>query len=414
MGSELARIGAARSIRYALWDQRRGIGDIVIYRVTIDGRLTRLGMLVPVCPEGFVMQYDDGRVSHSESLPWWLLDMRPQGFLGRAYVARHAAMLGLPTQLSEWSDTHILRALMAHGHDTVGNLLLGALARERFLDMPMPEPIVDHDRASAYVRLARQASSGELPGSLVGGEQPKFVTYADSGTRPRHVLVKFSQPESDPLANANPVSQRWRDLLLAEHHALTTLLEGGVAAVRTNIIDHDGQRFLEVERFDRVGALDRRGLFSLAAVEAEFVGNASAPWPEITQQLVRDGHISPDCAETTALLYAFGSLIGNTDMHHGNLSFTNEDGHFYKLAPAYDMLPMGFAPLASGALPEQLMAIHLRAAVSTVIWRKGLMLARDFLARLNGEPRFSGDFQRCICNLRQHITDAEEKLSRLA
>ncbi|MBB3214546.1 hypothetical protein FHW67_003867 [Herbaspirillum sp. Sphag1AN] len=414
MGNELVRIGAARSIQYALRDQHRGIGDIVIYRVAIDGRLSRLGILMPVCPEGFVMQQEDGRTLHSHSLPWWLLDMRPQGFLGRAYVSRHAATLGLPKQLSEWNDTHILRAMVAHGHDAVGNLLLGELGRERFLDMSLPAPIANSARAEVYVHMALQASSGELPGSSAGGEQPKFVAFVDSSEGPRHVLVKFSQPESDAHAAANPVSQRWRDLLLAEHHALTTLREGGVAAARTSIVDHDGQRFLEVERFDRVGVLGRRGLFSLAAVEAEFVGNASAPWPEITQRLVKDGQLNSECAEGVALLYAFGSLIGNTDMHHGNLSFTTEEGRPYRLAPAYDMLPMGFAPRASGALPDQLMTINLRAAVSTSNWHKGLALAKDFLLRIEAEVRFSADFQRCIASLQQHIAQAESKLSRLA
>ncbi len=34
-------------------------------------------------------------------------------------------------------------------------------------------------------------------------------------------------------------------------------------------------------------------------------------------------------------------LIGNTDMHYGNLSFISSHGRPYHLAPAYDILPMG-------------------------------------------------------------------------
>ena len=113
-------------------------------------------------------------------------------------------------------------------------------------------------------------------------------------------------------SKAPVMTERWRDLLLAEHHALATLAASGNSAARSWVIDHAAQRFLAVERFDRVGAAGRRGLYSLSAVEAEFVGNASAPWPVIVGQLAQDGHVTRESAEGAALLYAFGTLIGNT------------------------------------------------------------------------------------------------------
>ncbi|MGJ4749063.1 HipA domain-containing protein, partial [Leptospira sp. SA-E8] len=137
----------------------------------------------------------------------------------------------------------------------------------------------------------------------------------------------------------NPVVQRWRDLLLAEHHALRTLEACGVQAARSRIVDHEEQRFLEVARFDRVGMSGRRALFSLASLEAEFIGDASAPWPMLAARLAQMKLITSQAAADAALLYAFGALIGNTDMHHGNLSFTADDGFPCALAPAYDMLP---------------------------------------------------------------------------
>ena len=36
------------------------------------------------------------------------------------------------------------------------------------------------------------------------------------------------------------------------------------------------------------------------------------------------GVITSEAAAGTQLLYAFGTLIGNTDMHHGSLSFLSE------------------------------------------------------------------------------------------
>lgn len=410
MGDQIVRFGAARSIQYALRDQRRGLEDIPVCQVGADGKIRELGMLAPVCPDGFVMRRADGVTLYSQSLPWWLLDMRPQGYIGRAYAARHAAALGLPTRLAEWNDADVLRALMAHGHDAVGNLLLGELARERFIDAPAPTPIAQNARPAAYVQLAQEAARGEHPGSSAGGEQPKFLTFVETPhaqAGPHHVLVKFSLPD------ANPLTARWRDLLLAEHHALTALTAAGVAAAASTVIDHAGQRFLEVERFDRVGVLGRRGMFSLAALDAEFVGDATAPWPILAARLAADGHITPQAAADAALLYAFGTLIGNTDMHNGNLSFSGEQDRPYGLAPAYDMLPMCFAPRAGGGLPHTLAPANLRACVSADTWARALVLADDWLARIRADARFSEAFQACIAALAAHLSEAGEKIRRL-
>lgn len=409
MGPDVVRIGAARSIQYALRDSVRGLPDIAIHRVDAEGKVTPLGQLVPVRPQGFVMQQADGATVYSEGLPWWLLDMRPQGFLGRAFAARLATPLGLPPQLADWSDTQMLRALLLQGQDAVGNLLLGNGARERLLDAPVPAPIAASAKEAAYVQLAVEAASGGLPGSSAGGEQPKFAAFAQTPAGPRHVLVKFTLPE------ANPVTERWRDLLLAEHHALETLAASGVAAARSCVVDAgNGQRFLEVERFDRVGGTGRRAVFSLASLDAEFVGNARAPWPDIVARLASEGHATREAAGGAALLFAFGTLIGNTDMHHGNLSFTSANGQRpLALAPAYDMLPMGFAPQASGGMADALAPARLHPAVGTGAWVQAADLARIFLDRVRGEPRFSAGFGRCIDNLARHIADAGGKIGRL-
>lgn len=60
------------------------------------------------------------------------------------------------------------------------------------------------------------------------------------------------------------------------------------------------------------------GLFSLAA---EFVGTDACLWPTAVQPLACAGQITPEAADTAELLRSFGALSGNTDMHHGNLSF---------------------------------------------------------------------------------------------
>lgn len=407
LGDEVVRIGAAQSIQYTLRDATRGLPDIPIYRVDAEGRIRQLGTLVPVRPEGFVMCQEDGVTLHSDGLPWWLFDMRPQGYLGRAYAARHGAELGLPQRLTDWTDTHVLRALLVHGHDAVGNLLLGDSARDRFLADPAPDPITEEQKAGEYARLALAAARGETAGSSAGGEQPKFTAYAMTPDGPRHVIVKFSELEQ------GPVSERWRDLLLAEHLALDALREAGIPAAKTHIADHGGQRFLEVERFDRIGNLGRRALLSLAALDAEFVGAGAVGWPIIARRLADGGQIHPEAADGANLLWAFGTLIGNSDMHSANLSFIAEQGRPCFIAPAYDMTPMSFAPRTGGGIPDIIAEAAIRASVANETWRRAEQLAREFVARVMAAKAFSQRFGPCIAALELHIETASTKIRRL-
>lgn len=394
LGNEVLRIGSGPSIRYALRDNSRGFAAAPIFRVSEDGVIRELGTLIPVRPDGFVMVQADGVSRHSDGLPWWLFDMRPQGYLGRAYASTHATALGLPANPEYWSDAEVIRALLSQGHDAIGNLLIGDLARTRFIEMPAPFQI---DRATDYPALARAVDSGEVPGSSAGGEQPKFCAYVES----QHVLVKFSAPDD------NPVSERWRDLLLAEHLALSVL------GVETKVFDFGVQRFLEVPRFDRIGQIGRVGVFSLRALDAEFIGDVSAPWPSLVSRLVADGHVHADAIAGSALLWAFGTLIGNTDMHVGNLSFLSSHGRPYQLAPPYDVLPMGFAPRSGGVIVNTLSPASLSASVDGETWREALQLAERFFAMLQDCDGFSDRFTPCLEAIRRHIDEGASRISRL-
>lgn len=394
LGDEVVRIGSGPSIHYLLRDALRGFSSAPIYRITEEGKVKPLGRLIPVYPDGFVMEQADNVCLHSDGLPWWLFDMRPQGYLGRAYASRFSTELGLPANPENWTDSDVIRALLAHGHDAVGNVLIGEQARNHFVDMPQPVAVA---RATAYPSLALAVSSGEVPGSSAGGEQPKFCTYTERG----HVIVKFTAPDD------NPISERWRDLLLAEHLALKVL------NVDTEVFDFGGQRFLEIPRFDRVGPLGRKGLFSLRALEAEFVGRAREAWPVLVNELVKQGCVHPDAIAGTARLWAFGMLIGNTDMHHGNLSFISSHGRPYHLAPAYDMLPMGFAPKSGGGMVNTLRPAMLLDAITGEIWHESLELAERFYALVSDCNRFSASFAPCLAALRAHLDEARSRISRL-
>ena len=77
LGDDIVRLGAGRSIQYALKDHARGFNAVPIHRVTEGGQISPLGQLIPVRPDGFVMIGPDGTRRHSDGLPWWLMDMRP-------------------------------------------------------------------------------------------------------------------------------------------------------------------------------------------------------------------------------------------------------------------------------------------------------------------------------------------------
>jgi len=223
---------------------------------------------------------------------------------------------------------------------------------------------------------------------LAGGEQPKFAAIVEEGGRRKAVLVKFSS------AAENSVARRWASLLVAEHLALQTLAEFGLPASRSRLHEFGGQTFLEVERFDRVPTtnaqqprLGRCGVVSLAALDAAFVAQAHRPWPIITAALAAKGHITPAAQQDAYRLWAFGHLIGNTDMHAGNLAFLHTGSAVLELAPAYDMLPMALAPRASGEVPATLPTTPISTPPALDEWRVALLAAGAYWESVETDSR---------------------------
>lgn len=74
LDEKIIKSNVQKSIHYALRDDRRGLPEIPIYRVNIHGEVKKLGALIPVRPEGFIMCQEDGKNLHSDNLPWWLIE----------------------------------------------------------------------------------------------------------------------------------------------------------------------------------------------------------------------------------------------------------------------------------------------------------------------------------------------------
>jgi hypothetical protein len=335
-GEEVVRLGRARATQYARTRVVESLGrSAPLFRVDVTGEPRETGQNT-FLRGGASWVEESGRATLYVGLPPTLADMAPQGYLGRGFSARFPE-LALPPHVTHWTDDHRLRALALRGEDTVGNLIIGNESFARFLAWSPPSTT-----PADYPALAERAALGDV-GSSAGGERPKFGTFAGD----RHVLVKFASPDRSPAA------RRWRDLLWCEYHALRTLGGAGVAAAVATCRDVRGWRFLEVERFDRTGARGRRAVVSLEAIDDEYFGVKDS-WTAAAARLRAAPFSLPESdASRLRWLDAFGQLIGNDDRHFGNIAFWVEPSGVLRLAPAYDMLPMMFAPSAEKIVERQ-------------------------------------------------------------
>jgi hypothetical protein len=389
LGDGVVRIGRSRGTRYALRRSLPGAGDRwPVYRIDAAGRPSPAGHLHAICPDGF--WFDASSAGPAEAtehgLPWFLQDLRPQGFIGRTLPQRFPD-LGLPERSADWNDDQVLAYLVRRGDDTVGNLIVGeeSLARHLQSCLAPPMPIAPHARAEAFAELARLAAAGAPPGSSAGGEQPKFGAVVTRDGEPCHVLVKFAPEGSDPVA------RRWSDLLICEQLALAAW--SGHAGVATGVeLVMCGQRaFLESRRFDRIGVRGRRGVVSLAALDDAFLGRRRS-WSDSAQALATLGHVGAGDVETIRRAAAFGRVIANTDMHFGNLSFFHEPGGAFALAPLYDMLPMRYAPTAADPYPDTPMPAPTPAADDLPHWPATLRLGCAFWQSVAAHPAITPAF----------------------
>jgi hypothetical protein len=146
-------------------------------------------------------------------------------------------------------------------------------------------------------------------------------------------------------------TRRWADLLVCEHLAVVHAgLLPGVHASTSRILLAQGRTFLESERFDRTGRHGRRALVSLQSANDHLLGLVREDWPSYAEGLRSLGFMETPDVEAIRRLWWFGRLIANTDMHLGNLALLVQGGKFVP-APAFDMLPMRYAPLPGGEVP---------------------------------------------------------------
>jgi len=322
-------------------------------------------------------------------LPWFMHDLRPLGFLGRCFAHSHAAELGCPRDPRLWSDDDALMGVLRFGADLPGAFVIGEAMLADVQNRMLHSARIDDDPGVAYPNLAEAVLADEMPGSSAAGEQPKFTACVrDSAGNVGHVIVKFSG------AAGRPEDMRWADLLVAEDVANRVLGKNGIPCASTTVFTAGGRTFLESQRFDRADAFGRRGLVSLEALDAAFYGEITTPWTMAAERLKLDGWLGAEDAERLSLLWWFGTLIGNTDMHYGNVSLFLGPTRPLRLAPVYDMVPMLYRPGIEGQFRDQPLEPPPPAPETIPIWSRAASLAVRFWSELADESMASAVFRR--------------------
>jgi hypothetical protein len=394
--------GGPRSTRYGLRRPLRGsLEDLPLFAVDRNGRADELSRLSLTEPNGTLLQLKDTTWPvPTESLDgWWgglpypVYAMRPSGYMGRLLARAEHMNLGVAADPDEWSDDDILWVLSRRGSDVSGNLILGGAAYDRWLrdKISPPSPLAINQQPAAYAELAGQALTAAGGGSSAAGEFPKFAALRDlPDSSTPHVLVKFSG------GSGSTSEQRWGDLLVCEHLALESASTlNGIASGHSRILEHAGRVFFEIERFDRIGMHGRLPICGLDAIDPAFLGSHETAWPVIADRLHELGLIAVTDVEAIDQLWWFGRLIANSDMHTGNLSFYVE--RTLRPTPAYDMLPMAYAPLPGGEVPPRTFIPALPQPRQRAAWLVAAGAAIHFWTTASHDVRISEAF-RAICS----------------
>ncbi|MFA4875130.1 MAG: type II toxin-antitoxin system HipA family toxin YjjJ [bacterium] len=402
--TECIKLGKARATRYALLRDMRGLESrFPVTRIDEQGTPHAFGVLQTLHGGECWWLDAGGRGVLQSRLPWYIENMRPGGFLGRILAEKLSQEFGMQNRPDRWSADDLLFALFHRGENCPGNLIVGNQCLERFLRENDWQEIEPHDRGASYPALAQDVLSGNMPGSSATGEQPKF-TCLIGGKVPREVLVKFSPPAN------SPAGRRWADLLLCEHLALQVLGEGGIPSARSEIIRSRDRIFLEVERFDRVERRGRIGVATLDVIDAEYFGRLDT-WVDASFRFSDAGLLSRDDAEHLRILSAFGSLIGNTDQHFGNISlFVQDDGKF-TLAPAYDVLPMALKP-GLESVPAIPFSPTLPRGDVRSSWSSAFELAQRFWQSAAKEKAISPSFRRLAQGTLKNLTELKGRVEQ--
>jgi HipA-like C-terminal domain len=355
----IARIGNGKNTLYGLLEPILGYSSAQsLHWVTELGAISKFGELIHLAGGSLCIESEFGRdvfdpKKNNEPLPWYLSPLLLQGFLGRQRVQEIRTYSPfLPTNSERWNSSQHLYAALSSKVDSRGAVLVGDNAPELWQATCAIEGLSTFSIAKHYELLAQNQEFNGLPGkSSADGEQPKFVARVNVQGTSTEYIVKYTNFPLD-----TPVGQRWHDLLVTEQLASEVLARAGFEVPTSKLVTEPNRTFLESKRIDRVGACGRRHMISFAQLHQAFIRAPIKHWVDTGKQLHLLKKLDQNTIRTINILYLFGGLIGNNDMHAGNLSVIVDEPkniwkQKFKLAPCYDMLAMRWAP-QMGRPPE--------------------------------------------------------------
>lgn len=329
----------------------------------------------------------------------------PEGYLARLLAFRHP---DLPPP-SDWRTREVVKAMLYAGGDLFGGLSYfrdEAAARAYFEGKPDPATVLKKrspDEVAALTEIARRYGETERSAtSSVGGAKPKcLVTVETPDGRSYEAIVKYA-----PLLEGqdNPLFAETNRQLVLEHACLETLRKAGIRAAETRLLRNTqtSQVFLEVRRGDRGMApagtrrADRPHWLSANTLR---VTHGMDGLPEMVvnracrESMASGAHPLGDAAFRDLqgrfwVGVVFSRIIGNTDMHAGNLSVMEMEKRGQRgLVPSafYDVEPYALrsGEQAPAYMPRRkvidIQRTDLPYAVPDKIWEKAVALRKSLV-----------------------------------
>src|SRR5262245_15036234 len=122
---------------------------------------------------------------------------------------------------------------------------------------------------------------------------------------------------------------------------------------------------------------------SLAAVHQD----PSVTWAAAAERLAAQNRISSEDSLRLRSFDAFARMIGNVDRHHHNINLFPDDDPTsiepvrFGLAPAFDQLPMLYAPTSDGQVLERTFVPPTPTAETWDVWERAAAAALTFWRR---------------------------------
>ena len=250
-------------------------------------------------------------------------DAAPDSWGRKVLELRHAAL-----QYNEFGELPELEYLLKSSGDRIGAL---AFTEGTVTPPALPNRIVMNGLADAIHavetgRAVTQAQGDLLTGSL-GGARPKSA-FQDTQSS---IILKFGRQDD-----------RF-DQVRAEKAMLDMAAACGFDVPAREFVQVDGTTALGIHRFDRVPIKDQhypRHYLSAKTLLGQYGETEVGSYPAFADELRRwSDQPARDCHELFARML-FNIATGNRDDHAKNHGVLYAGGTTYRLAPAFDLVPM--------------------------------------------------------------------------